>query len=151
MQFHTKKCQAMVPATQFTCWRCCYQFLFSQSYCILQVVNLTLFNLNIWFYSFVLKLLPCLILTILTAFLITELLKVILYCLFLRSYLYCQVNEASQNLRGSSRHDENSQAKTTKLLSVILISFLVAEFPQVKETPILQHNSLLDFRVFLVS
>eukprot|EP00090_Calanus_glacialis_P000049 TRINITY_DN10044_c0_g1_i2.p1 TRINITY_DN10044_c0_g1~~TRINITY_DN10044_c0_g1_i2.p1 ORF type:complete len:166 (+),score=54.03 TRINITY_DN10044_c0_g1_i2:184-681(+) len=70
-----------------------------------------------WLYSFFLKLLPCLVLTILTTCLIRALYK---------------VEENSHNLRQGSQlniHSKNTD-KTTKLLSIILIFFLTAELPQ---------------------
>ena len=42
----------------------------------LQIINKWVFSLNMWLYSFCLKLLPCLVLTILTACLIRALYKV---------------------------------------------------------------------------
>ena len=43
---------------------------------MLQIINESLFSLNMWLYSFILKLLPCVVLTILTACLIRALYKV---------------------------------------------------------------------------
>ena len=46
------------------------------SYIFLQIINQSIFSLNMWLYSFILKLVPCVVLTILTACLIKALYKV---------------------------------------------------------------------------
>ena len=45
-------------------------------YIYLQIINQSIFSLNMWLYSFILKLVPCVVLTILTACLIKALYKV---------------------------------------------------------------------------
>jgi len=75
------------------------------------------FTLNLWLYSILLKLVPCLVLTIFTA------------CLIHAMY---QAAENAAKLRGGregKNSKNNSTEKTTKLLIVIVILFLVAEFP----------------------
>jgi len=76
------------------------------------------FTLNLWLYSILLKLVPCLVLTIFTA------------CLIHAMY---QAAENAAKLRGGREgkksKQNNSTEKTTKLLIVIVILFLVAEFP----------------------
>ena len=102
-----------------------------------QIIDTSLFSLNMWLYSFILKLLPCGVLTILTACLIQALYKVRNITLNMRLYnILFQVEENSQKLRKGATSKlakvrTESTDKTTKLLSTILILFLVAEFPQV--------------------
>ena len=59
-----------------TCCRYGVYRVWSYLLFIVQVFNESLFSLNMWLYSFFLKLLPCLVLTVLTACLIRELYKV---------------------------------------------------------------------------
>ena len=74
-----------------------------------------------WLYSFFLKLLPCAVLTLLTTCLIKALYK---------------VDADSHKVLAGSQSQLNTRSKktdkTTKLLSTILIFFLIAEFPQVR-------------------
>ena len=95
-----------------------------------------------WLYSFILKLVPCVVLTILTACLIRALYKVRRkkHTILAIRIPFSQVDENSQKIRIGSNSEisalrQNSRSKstdkTTKLLAVILILFLVAEFPQV--------------------
>ena len=94
-----------------------------------------------WLYSFILKLFPCLVLTILTACLIQALYKVShILCNQVTHLNSLQVDADSQKLKTGSNADLNigrqnsrskSTDKTTKLLSAVLILFLVTEFPQV--------------------
>merc|ERR1712202_36797 len=87
---------------------------------MLQIINESLFSLNMWLYSFILKLLPCVVLTILTACLIRALYKVEQNSLKLRTS-HSELNSRSKNMNTD---------KTTKLLSIILTFFLITEFPQ---------------------
>ena len=78
-----------------------------------------LFSLTMWLYSVLLKLVPCLVLTIFTASLIRAMYKAV---------------EKSGKLKGG---EEGKTARirttdnTSRLLIVILVLFLIAEFPQV--------------------
>ena len=114
----------------------------SYSYIFLQIINQSIFSLNMWLYSFILKLVPCVVLTILTACLIRALYKVRRkkHTILAIRIPFSQVDENSQKIRIGSNSEisalrQNSRSKstdkTTKLLAVILILFLAAEFPQV--------------------
>jgi hypothetical protein len=87
-----------------------------------------------WLYSFVLKLLPCAVLTILTTCLIQALYKVEENSQKIRTGSPSELSTSRQNSRSKTTD------KTTKLLSTILILFLVAEFPQVCLTSFLSSD-----------
>jgi hypothetical protein len=90
------------------------------------------FSLTMWLYSILLKLVPCLVLTIFTACLIRAMYQV----MSLPAPLLPQAAEHSAQLRGGEEGPgraarSRNTDKTTRLLIVILLLFLVAEFPQV--------------------
>lgn len=96
----------------------------------MQVTNESLHYINIWFYGIFLKLIPCIVLTILTALLVKALVEA--------------MNRAQRLRQGKSQHHPNGRKeersagvsrqkrtdRTTRLLIVILVLFLVTEFPQ---------------------
>ena len=93
------------------------------------------FSLNLWLYSVLLKLVPCLVLTIFTACLVHA-----MYQVGTNKYkkqpffFYNQAAENAAKLRGGregKNAKNNSTEKTTKLLIVIVVLFLLAEFPMV--------------------
>ena len=55
----------------------------------LQIIDKSFFYINMWLYSFVLKLLPCVVLTIITAYLIQALYKVrFIYLIYLKVTMF---------------------------------------------------------------
>nr|CAD7409301.1 unnamed protein product [Timema poppensis] len=85
-----------------------------------------LFTANFWMYSVVVKLLPCLVLTILSCWLIQALYK---------------ANKRKQELKGHSNpatpserrplsKSERRTDRTTKMLVAVLLLFFITEFPQ---------------------
>ena len=128
-----------------------------------QVTNESLHYINIWFYGIFLKLIPCIVLTILTALLVKALVQVA-HVRILSPLLpltpSTQAMKRAQRLRQGKAHQQpkgreeveprwekitqslspqrsggGSRQKrtdrTTRLLIVILVLFLVTEFPQV--------------------
>ena len=128
-----------------------------------QVTNESLHYINIWFYGIFLKLIPCIVLTILTALLVKALVQVA-HVWILNPLLpltpSTQAMKRAQRLRQGKAHQQpngreevearwekitqslspqrsggGSRQKrtdrTTRLLIVILVLFLVTEFPQV--------------------
>ena len=109
------------------------------------------FTLNLWLYSILLKLVPCLVLTIFTACLIHAMYQAC--CETIPNTLKLQLNQAAENAaklrggrEGKKSKQNNSTEKTTKLLIVIVILFLVAEFPMVMRYVLLK--SILSFAYF---
>ncbi|XP_040573094.1 G-protein coupled receptor dmsr-1 [Lepeophtheirus salmonis] len=97
--------------------------------------NKLLYRINIWLYTFILKLIPCIILTIITGWLIKALYKVEERSARLRSRHYDSNTKSKlRNGNGQTSVIVNSRKKsadrTTRLLVVILILFLLTEFPQ---------------------
>ncbi|XP_023346816.1 sex peptide receptor isoform X2 [Eurytemora carolleeae] len=94
--------------------------------------NKLFYRLNIWFYSFFLKLVPCLVLTIFTGVLIRALYQA-------EEHSKRMKNGNTENKKSTSTNTvpDNKVSKrrkhtnrTTRLLIVILILFLLTEFPQ---------------------
>ena len=141
-----------------------------------QVTNESLHYINIWFYGIFLKLIPCIVLTILTALLVKALVQVAhvwILIPLLPLTPSTQAMKRAQRLRQGKAHQqpngrEEVQARwekitqslppqrsgggsrqkrtdrTTRLLIVILVLFLVTEFPQVgRET---KAKIILNFR-----
>ncbi|KAG8322351.1 G-protein coupled receptor dmsr-1-like [Homalodisca vitripennis] len=80
--------------------------------------NEFLYNVNFWVYAVVMKLLPCVILTVISYNLIT-----VLY----------EVNERKQRLKGDSARPckaERRVDRTTRMLVAVLLLFLITEVPQ---------------------
>lgn len=92
------------------------------------------FSLNLWLYSVLLKLVPCLVLTIFTACLVHAMYQVGTNKYKNNLFFYNQAAENAAKLRGGregKNAKNNSTEKTTKLLIVIVVLFLLAEFPMV--------------------
>ena len=103
------------------------------------------FSLNLWLYSFFLKLIPCLVLTVFTASLIRAMYQVLYIELYLLTFdwsLFLWAEAQSSKLKNGLRRSLNSEEnkpivsgrkrntdRTTRLLIVILVLFLIAEFP----------------------
>lgn len=88
------------------------------------------FQLNLWLYGFMLKLVPCLVLTVFTASLIRAMYQAEEHNRKLKLRTERRETVASSeynNVHIRNRHKHTD--RTTKLLIVILIMFLVAEFP----------------------
>ena len=132
----------------------------------------TIFKLNLWLYGFMLKMVPCIILTSFTSSLIRAMyqglqsiktimklqsklfsLQILLLLLLLSVQTELQAAEQNNKLKTSrERRMENSNRRlkltdrTTKLLIVILILFLIAEFPLVRITSLSSKSNYV-FRV----
>jgi len=85
------------------------------------------FSLNMWFYSFFLKLLPCVVLTVFTASLIRAMYQAEANSVKLKNGPRYSLNteENQPKMNGRKRNTD----RTTRLLIVILVLFLIAEFP----------------------
>lgn len=91
------------------------------------------FSLTLWLYSILLKLVPCLVLTIFTACLVRAMYKAAAHSAKLRGVGGVQGGEGGGGgLGGGGKAGSRAKStdKTTKLLIVILVLFLIAEFPQ---------------------
>ncbi|XP_054283627.1 G-protein coupled receptor dmsr-1-like [Macrosteles quadrilineatus] len=77
--------------------------------------NELLYNVNFWVYAVVIKLIPCVVLTIVSYYLITM--------------LY-EVNERRQRLKGDGSKGEKRVDRTTRMLVAVLLLFLITEVPQ---------------------
>ncbi|KAJ8959258.1 hypothetical protein NQ314_006304 [Rhamnusium bicolor] len=89
-------------------------------------------NLSIWLYGFLLKLVPCILLTILTYKIITALLET-----RRRRMKLLTSSSPLEDIGGKSKQNtiqlykENQADRTTKMLLAVLILFLITEIPQV--------------------
>ena len=87
--------------------------------CLAKANNYFLSKLNIWIYSFLLKVVPCIVLTVFTGFLIKELCKS-----KQRSVRFSTWRQTDRQNRLNKQ-----QNRTTRILIVTIILFLTAEFP----------------------
>lgn len=94
------------------------QYIIGHS-CLAKANNYFLSRLNIWIYSFLLKVVPCIVLTIFTGFLIMELFKS-----KQRSVRFSSWRQTDWQNRLNKKQDT-----TTRILIVTIILFLIAEFP----------------------
>ena len=94
------------------------QYIISHS-CMAKANNYFLSKLNIWIYSFLLKVVPCIVLTIFTGFLIMELFKS-----KQRSVRFSSWRQTDRQNRLNKQQD-----RATSILIVTIILFLIAEFP----------------------
>ena len=94
------------------------QYVISHS-CMAKGNNYFLSKINIWIYSLVLKVVPCMVLTIFTGFLIKELCKA----------KQRSVRLSTRTLTYRQNRLNKQQNRTTGLLIVILVMFLISEFP----------------------
>ncbi|KAL4704268.1 hypothetical protein ACJJTC_016286 [Scirpophaga incertulas] len=87
----------------------------------------TLYQINFWVHSVLIKLLPCSILTVISVWLIRALYKANLHQKQLRSYNTCPTSEniTKRQLKADKRTD-----RTTKMLLAVLLLFLLTELPQ---------------------
>nr|XP_040569440.1 G-protein coupled receptor dmsr-1-like [Lepeophtheirus salmonis] len=101
--------------------------------------NKLLYRINIWLYTFLLKLIPCVILTIITGWLIKALyiaeersarLKEKVHTGGSRNNIIVTILNESGKAKGSLTSRKRDTDRTTRLLVVILILFLLTEFPQ---------------------
>ncbi|XP_040569528.1 G-protein coupled receptor dmsr-1 [Lepeophtheirus salmonis] len=101
--------------------------------------NKLLYRINIWLYTFLLKLIPCIVLTIITGWLIKALYKAEERSARLKNRVQLSANNnstkvtisnGSRRVAGSINSRKRSTDRTTRLLVVILILFLLTEFPQ---------------------
>ncbi|XP_022919804.1 G-protein coupled receptor dmsr-1 [Onthophagus taurus] len=91
--------------------------------------NFIIFNL--WTYAVVMKLFPCLILTVISAWLIKTLYKAKKRKKVLKSYnqIPKETVDSSGNIKKKSKAERRAE-RTTKMLVAVLILFLITEFPQ---------------------
>ncbi|XP_018327613.1 sex peptide receptor-like [Agrilus planipennis] len=89
----------------------------------LGVENITYLVVNFWLYAVFIKLIPCLLLTVITIWLIKKLLKTKSRRHLLKNYNY-------RLARGFKERTHKKTDKTTKMLIAVLMLFLFTEFPQ---------------------
>lgn len=91
----------------------------------------TLLLVNFWFYAVFIKLLPCIILTIISCWLIKTLFKAKKRKQVLRSYdSYPKSTSEREGRKKISSRSERMADRTTKMLVAVLLLFLLSEFPQ---------------------
>lgn len=83
---------------------------------------------NFWMYAVVIKLIPCLILTIISTWLIVTLYKAKKRKQLLRGYDNCPMISGDGS-KGKSKAERRAD-RTTKMLVAVLLLFLITEFPQ---------------------
>ncbi|XP_059615087.1 G-protein coupled receptor dmsr-1 isoform X2 [Phlebotomus argentipes] len=90
-----------------------------------------LYRFNFWMHSILIKLLPCVILTVISFVLIRVLYKAAKRKVKLKGYTNPANSSAATSLNGSrpSRTDRRTD-RTTMLLVAVLLLFLITEFPQ---------------------
>lgn len=96
-----------------------------------------LYQVNFWVHAVMIKLLPCLILTVISAWLIRALYRVNTKKKALKGYNACPVEAVSNGngnvfTRKSTKRTkaERRTDRTTKMLVAVLLLFLITEFPQ---------------------
>lgn len=97
----------------------------------------TLYQINFWVHAVLIKLLPCVILTVISAWLIRTLYRTKNRKKILKGYSAC-VAEATVNSNGNfftrkstkRSKSERRTDRTTKMLLAVLLLFLITEFPQ---------------------
>lgn len=112
-------------------------FLPSRVYFVDSDYDGTLYQINFWVHAVLIKLLPCLILTVISAWLIRTLYRVNTKKKALKGYSACPA-EAVTNGNGNvftRKSTKRSKAerrtdRTTKMLVAVLLLFLLTEFPQ---------------------
>ncbi|XP_077293117.1 G-protein coupled receptor dmsr-1 [Arctopsyche grandis] len=87
-----------------------------------------LYHVNFWIHAVVIKLLPCLILTVISIWLINALYMANKRKLALRGYSSCPANAKAPERR-QSKSDKRAD-RTTKMLVAVLLLFLITEIPQ---------------------
>ncbi|CAG9863984.1 unnamed protein product [Phyllotreta striolata] len=87
----------------------------------------TLLKLNFWLFAVLIKLLPCVILTLISVWLIRTLFNARKKRQVLRGYDSFPLAERG---RRKPRRSERRSDRTTKMLVAVLVLFLVSEFPQ---------------------
>lgn len=97
----------------------------------------TLYQVNFWVHAVLIKLLPCFILTVISAWLIRALYRVNTKKKALKGYSACAVETAVNGngnifTRKSTKRSkaERRTDRTTKMLLAVLLLFLLTEFPQ---------------------
>lgn len=84
---------------------------------------------NFWTYGVIVKLLPCLILTAISIWLINTLVYAKKQKELLRGYNKCNSSNSSNN-KSKLTKGERRADRTTKMLIAVLLLFLITEFPQ---------------------
>jgi len=93
--------------------------------------NEHLYRINVWFYSCFLKLIPCIVLTLVTALLVRAMIQAVKRAQRLRDM--GNRSEKRVLIHGDGKRAYSRQKKTdrtTRLLIAILFLFLLTEFPQ---------------------
>ncbi|KAG5884783.1 hypothetical protein JTB14_031406 [Gonioctena quinquepunctata] len=90
----------------------------------------TLLKMNFWFFAVFMKLLPCVILTIISCWLIKTLFNAKKRKQVLRGYDSFPLTENGKEPKRKSTKSERRADRTTKMLIAVLMLFLVTEFPQ---------------------
>lgn len=89
-----------------------------------------LYQLNFWVLAVVVKLLPCLILTVISCWLIKALYRAKGRKQALRDYNPCALNSMKNGGSRRASKSERRTDRTTRMLVAVLLLFLVTEFPQ---------------------
>ncbi|KAJ9588517.1 hypothetical protein L9F63_018114, partial [Diploptera punctata] len=87
-----------------------------------------LYDVIFWIYSIIIKLLPCVILTVISCWLIKALYRANRRKQALKGYNNCN-NPLAQEKRQTTKSEKRTD-RTTKMLVAVLLLFLITEFPQ---------------------
>jgi thyrotropin-releasing hormone receptor len=92
-----------------------------------------LYQINFWVHAVLIKLLPCFILTLISAWLIRALYRANNRKKLLKGYNVCQTTTIVNGGRKKSTKRSKAERRTdrtTKMLVAVLLLFLMTEFPQ---------------------
>lgn len=90
----------------------------------------TLLKINFWLFAVFIKLLPCIMLTIISIWLIKTLFDAKKRRQVLRGYDSFPLTVDGKEVKRKSNKSERRSDRTTKMLVAVLLLFLVTEFPQ---------------------
>ena len=88
-------------------------------------------KINLWLYSVVMKLIPCLVLAVFTSLLIRAMYQAEAQSLALSSTRRCSIRPLVKGGRRNSTRRSRSTDRTTRLLIALLVLFLLSETPLV--------------------
>ncbi|CAG9854495.1 unnamed protein product [Phyllotreta striolata] len=90
----------------------------------------TLLKINFWLFAVLIKLLPCIILTIISVWLLRTLFNAKKRRQVLRGYDSFPLTVGGKEVKRRSNKSERRSDRTTKMLIAVLLLFLITEFPQ---------------------